>query len=158
MELINFENVGIQVFGYCIAEFSAIFTHNLKQKTAFQEAQYGLQKFMKDNRMSLDIRKRIMKFFHVQWYYNGGVEIISKMSLFHNATYKIQQDVLIKERMETIMNIPLFAESDLDFVQLVATSSKVLLLPPNEIVTYADGVNIDLYIIQKGYCLRHFGK
>lgn len=113
---------------------------------------------MKDNRMSADIKKRIMNFFHLQWYYNGGVEIISKMSLFYNATYKIQQDVLVKERMETILHIPLFAESDLDFVQLVATSSKVLVLPPNEIVTYTDGANRDLYIIQKGFCMRHYGK
>lgn len=112
---------------------------------------------MNDNRMSLDIKKRVMNFFHLQWYHNGGIEIISNLSLFYNATYKIQQDVLIKERMETILNIPLFAESDLDFVQLVATRSKVLVLPPDEIVTYADGVNTDLYIIQKGFCVRQVG-
>lgn len=110
------------------------------------------------NCMKKEIKERVVNFFILQWYHNERIDVTSKRSLFYNATWKIQHDVLSKERMETMVSIPMFYDIDLDFLQLIATASRVIVLPPNEVVMYAGNLSREMYIIQKGFCVQQTGK
>ncbi|XP_044752804.1 uncharacterized protein LOC123312439 isoform X3 [Coccinella septempunctata] len=142
---------GIFLFGFCTSELSATITYNIQMKINFQSQMFAVEKFLIDNKMRLSIRSRVMKFFELQWYYNKGV-YFWKNSLLYNATTKIQRQVTFKERLEIISNLEFFKEADEEFVELIATDSRTIILPPGEIITYAGGSSRDMYIIQRGFC------
>lgn len=149
--------LGILIFGYCIAEFSALFVHYLKSKTEFQEVFFTLMNFLSVNRINKEIKTRVLNFFVLQWEYNKGFNITSNHSLYYNATEKTQRDVMVKERTESIMKIPLFHGVDMDFIQVIAAQSSIRVLPPREMVVHSGEAINEMYIVCKGFCNQQIG-
>ncbi|XP_045470321.1 uncharacterized protein LOC123677688 isoform X2 [Harmonia axyridis] len=145
--------IGIFLFGFCTSELAATITYHIQMKIDFQSQMFAVEKFLIDNKMKQSIRYRVMRYFELQWYYNKGVYFWKKC-LFHNATTKIQKQVTFKERLEILSHVQFFKEADEEFVELIATGARTIVLPPGEIVTYAGGSSRDMYILQKGFCSK----
>lgn len=148
---------GILIFGYCIAEFSATFTHNSKTKTDFQATLFPMMKYFKDHAMTAQIKNRIINFFILQWNINKGSDLGTERGLYYNATEQIQQKVMVNETVDTIVKIPLFQNANMDFIHVIAAHSKLRVLPPNEVVVYSKGKTNEMYVIAKGYCSQQLG-
>ncbi|CAG2061389.1 unnamed protein product [Timema podura] len=144
--------LGVLLFGYCIAEFSATFTHISRTRVEYHSIVVAIKKFMEGNSLGSAIMDRVLNYYQLQWNYNGGVSVVQDNPLLADASYEIQRQVLAQECIVTLQSVPLFQHVNADFVQLVATSARVLVLPPNEIITYAGGLSREMYVVQEGFC------
>ncbi|KAJ8728052.1 hypothetical protein PYW08_016437 [Mythimna loreyi] len=123
----------------------------------FKESMRELFYFLSVNHVSGKIKARVKKFFGVQWYYNHAV---STEEIFSDMSTNIQQEVLSIEMVETLRSCPLFQVLNRDFLQTVASNTRKLVLPDNEVVQHAADIGRDMYILQKGHCymLNNLGK
>ncbi|KAH9627836.1 hypothetical protein HF086_001732 [Spodoptera exigua] len=128
-----------------------------QRKMKFKESMRELFYFLSVNHVSGKIKARVKKFFCVQWYYNRAV---STEEIFADMSSNIQQDVLSIEMVETLVSCPLFQVLNRDFLQTVASNTRTLILPDDEVVQHAGDIVRDMYILKKGHCnlLNHLGK
>ncbi|XP_026725097.1 uncharacterized protein LOC113492021 [Trichoplusia ni] len=128
-----------------------------QRRLKFKESMRELFYFLSVNHVSSKIKARVKKFFCVQWYYNNAV---STEELFKDMSTNIQQEVLSIEMVETLLVCPLFQVHNRDFLQTVASNTRKLVLPDNEVVQHAADIGRDMYILQKGHCnlLNNLGK
>ncbi|XP_047995148.1 uncharacterized protein LOC125233252 [Leguminivora glycinivorella] len=120
-----------------------------QRRCKFKESMRELFCFLSVNQVSEKIKSRVRKFFCVQWYYNNAVCV---KDLFEDMSANIQQEVLSIETVETLLSCPLFQDCSRDLLQTVASNSRTIVLPDDEVVQHAADIGRDMYIIQKGYC------
>ncbi|CAH1645596.1 unnamed protein product [Spodoptera littoralis] len=116
-----------------------------QRKLKFKESMRELFYFLSVNHVSGKIKARVKKFFCVQWYYNRAV---STQEIFSDMSSNIQQDVLSIEMVRTLDFCPLFQVLNRDFLQTVASNTRKLILPDNEVVQHAGDIGRDMYILK----------
>ncbi|KAF9806423.1 hypothetical protein SFRURICE_001218 [Spodoptera frugiperda] len=128
-----------------------------QRKLKFKESMRELFYFLSVNHVSGKIKARVKKFFCVQWYYNRAV---TTEEIFSDMSTNIQQDVLAIEMVGTLGFCPLFQVLNRDFLQTVASNTRKLILPDNEVVQHAGDIGRDMYILKKGHCnlLNNLGR
>ncbi|XP_022831179.1 uncharacterized protein LOC111359777 [Spodoptera litura] len=128
-----------------------------QRKLKFKESMRELFYFLSVNHVSGKIKARVKKFFCVQWYYNHAV---STQEIFSDMSTNIQQDVLSIEMVRTLGFCPLFQVLNRDFLQTVASNTRKLILPDNEVVQHAGDIGRDMYILKNGHCnlLNNLGR
>ncbi|KAJ8730193.1 hypothetical protein PYW07_017231 [Mythimna separata] len=142
---------------YYTAKICSNYLLSTYRKLKFKESMRELFYFLSVNHVSGKIKARVKKFFGVQWYYNHAV---STEEIFSDMSSNIQQEVLSIEMVETLRSCPLFQVLNRDFLQTVASNTRKLVLPDNEVVQHAADIGRDMYILQKGHCymLNSLGK
>lgn len=144
---------GTLLFGYCISEMSATFILRDFTKISYQEIVFAIMKFVKDNGIILSVENRLVNYFQLYWQYNRGITIITQKPLLYNSTTSIKRQILIKERLQTIRQTPMFKYLNLDLLHTIAEDSKMLILPPEEYIVNRGSVGRELYMIQQGFCI-----
>ncbi|KAM3964354.1 uncharacterized protein ACR2FA_001326 [Aphomia sociella] len=149
--------LGAYLCCFYTAKICSIYLLATQRKLKFKESMRELFYFLTVNHVSGKIKARVRKFFCVQWYYNNAV---STEEIFKDMSPNIQQEVLFIEMVETLLCCPIFQGCNRDFLQTVASNSRTIVLPDNEIVQHAGDIGRDMYILQKGHCnlLNHHGK
>ncbi|XP_063895224.1 uncharacterized protein LOC135118099 isoform X1 [Helicoverpa armigera] len=149
--------LGTYLVVYYTAKICASYLLATQRKLKFKESMRELFYFLSVNHVSGKIKARVKKFFCVQWYYNHAV---STEEIFEDMSTNIQQEVLSIEMVETLRFCPLFRVHNRDFLQTVASNTRKLVLPDNEVVQHAADIGRDMYILQKGHCnlLNNLGK
>uniref|UniRef100_A0A2A4K7A7 Cyclic nucleotide-binding domain-containing protein n=1 Tax=Heliothis virescens TaxID=7102 RepID=A0A2A4K7A7_HELVI len=149
--------LGTYLSVFYTAKICSIYLLSTQRKLKFKESMRELFYFLSVNHVSGKIKARVKKFFCVQWYYNNAV---STEEIFENMSTNIQQEVLSIEMVETLRFCPLFQVHNRDFLQTVASNTRKLVLPDNEVVQHAADIGRDMYILKKGHCnlLNHYGK
>ncbi|XP_059045360.1 uncharacterized protein LOC131841129 [Achroia grisella] len=149
--------LGTYLCCFYTAKMCSIYLLATQRKLKFKGSMRELFYFLTVNHVSGKIKARVKKFFCVQWYYNNAV---SADEIFKDVSSNIQQEVLCIEMVETLLFCPIFQGCNRDFLQTVASNSKTIVLPDNEIVQHAGDIGRDMYILQKGHCnlLNHRAK
>ncbi|XP_052759511.1 uncharacterized protein LOC113513411 [Galleria mellonella] len=149
--------LGTYLFCFYTAKICSIYLLATRRKLKFKESMRELFYFLTVNRVSAKIKARVRKFFSVQWYYNNA---ILAEEIFKDMSSNIQQEVLCIEMVETLLFCPIFQGCNRDFLQTVASNSRTIVLPDNEVVQHAGDIGRDMYILQKGHSnlLNHRGK
>nr|XP_034830292.1 uncharacterized protein LOC117987394 [Maniola hyperantus] len=149
--------LGAYLSFFYIAKICSIYVLSTQRKLKFKESMRELFYFLSVNHVSVKIKARVKKFFCVQWYYNNAV---SSEEIFKDMSSNIQQEILSLEMIETLLYCPLFQDCSRDFLQTLASKSRTIVLPDNEIVQHAANIGRDMYILKMGYCnkLNNLGK
>ncbi|XP_044258067.1 uncharacterized protein LOC123007093 isoform X2 [Tribolium madens] len=147
---------GLFMFSCCVAQFAAALARKLKMRLDFQEKFCIVLDCLKDRQLSSDLVKRVKKFLLLQWMYDKAA--IFRQHLFYNVDPNMQKVVQIEEKMDTFLSVPLFQNLDKNFLVALAAKAPILVLPPEEYVTYKGEFLKILYIIMRGHCIRQFEK
>ncbi|XP_039754559.1 uncharacterized protein LOC120629631 [Pararge aegeria] len=143
--------LGAYLSFFYVAKICSIYVLSTQRKLKFKESMRELFYFLSVNHVSVKIKARVKKFFCVQWYYNKAV---SSDEIFKDMSSNIQQEILSLEMIETLLCCPLFQDCSRDFLQTLASNSRTIVLPDNEIVQHAADIGRDMYILKMGYCKR----
>lgn len=142
---------GFLFSGFVTSTLSGSLTLSRRSFSSYREMVQAIKKYMKDNMMSKHIQQRVCDYFYLQWKYNSGI-LITDGNNFTVGSTAINQKIVTKERMDSILCVPVFQDLDSDFLQIIAAGSRVLTLPPNEYVTYIGELSREMYVITQGYC------
>ncbi|XP_015840575.2 uncharacterized protein LOC100141648 [Tribolium castaneum] len=147
---------GLFMFSCCVAQFAAALARKIKMRLDFQERFCPVLENLKERNLSTHLVKRVKNYFLVQWMYDKAS--IFRQHLFYNLDPNIQKVVQVEEKMDTILSIPLFRKLDKNFLVALVTKTPVLVLPPEEFITYKGEFLKVLYIVMRGHCIRQFEK
>ncbi|XP_041978323.1 uncharacterized protein LOC121732490 isoform X2 [Aricia agestis] len=143
--------IGVFLASFYIANICSHYFLASKRKLAFKDSMRELFYFLSVNRVSSKIKTRVENFFCVQWYYN---EAVSTEEIFETMSSSIQREIMSVDMIETLVRCPMFQNCSKDFLQTVASHSRIIVLPQYEIVQHAGDIGRDMYVVKMGHCMK----
>lgn len=97
--------------------------------------------------------QRILNFIQTQWLHNKASKILMQESKTSKMPHHLFQVMREAAYSEFLKSVPFFFGVDEDVLTDFCCMVESLVLPPNEIISYAGDISDYCYILEKGYCM-----
>ncbi|XP_048580862.1 uncharacterized protein LOC5507189 isoform X3 [Nematostella vectensis] len=141
---------GLLLYGYCLCGFSATIANTMKPKAEFQERVDAAVKFMTTQNLDSTLIQRVIDSLSMVWKMHRGENIPGSKRLMADMPVRLQQEVCAEECTDLIKQVPIFVESDENFMRTLSLHTTSYVFKPGDYIVYAGDMGREMYCIRRG--------
>lgn len=143
--------MGVSFYAYIASNVSIVLSNMDEAGAEYRENMEKLSEFMGRKRMTLPLRRRLRKYFHVYWKSRGRVGVYNDVDIVKLINLPaLRNDVTTELFREITRQVPFLHDKDPKFIELIAPHMMLLRVANNEYVVKEGERGLDLFFLLEG--------
>lgn len=143
--------MGVSFYAYIASNVSIVLSNMDEAGSEYRENMDRLSEFMSRKRMTLPLRRRLRKYFHVYWKSRGRVGVYNDVDIVSLISLPaLRNDVTTELFREITRQVPFLHDKDPKFIELIAPHMMLLRVANNEYVVKEGERGLDLFFLLDG--------
>lgn len=149
--------MGVSFYAYIASNVSIVLSNMDETGSEYRENMEKLSEFMIRKRMTLPLRRRLRKYFHVYWKSRGRVGVYNDVDIVKLINLPaLRNDVTTELFREITRQVPYLHDKDPKFIELIAPHMMPLRVAANEYVVKEGERGLDLFWLLKGQTICEY--
>ncbi|XP_065170271.1 uncharacterized protein [Atheta coriaria] len=142
--------LGFAYFGFICVDLASLRFLQLQQLVFYKRDLNDMKIFCRKHNIFNNLEGRLLDYYRLQYKHDPGY--FYQYNYSNYITVSLKNEILLTDRLETLMKIPLLNTLGKKFCRFLALKSKIYLMPPGDVVTYLGNMNKEMLILSQGYC------
>ncbi|XP_074616516.1 uncharacterized protein LOC141875947 [Acropora palmata] len=142
--------VGLLLYGYCLSSIAATIANSAAPKVQFFAKMTAVHQFMEEQNLSKSIMDRTETYLTILWRVHRGEAIPRVKSLIEDMPLILQQDVSYEQTKDVLEKVPIFMETDENFMRQLSLKAISYIFSPGDCIIYAGDMGREMYCVRRG--------
>ncbi|KAJ3362223.1 Kinesin-like protein kif27 [Allomyces arbusculus] len=135
------------VFGYVTASVTSILANRDSQRSRYQQKLLSVRQYMDHNNFDDSTRKRVANYYDYLFKRSKGIDA---KTIFADLPTTFQAELALGINGHIISKVPLFQDTEIGFMRMLALALQPVLFLPNEYVVKKGDIGSEMFFIHKG--------
>ncbi|XP_068721896.1 uncharacterized protein [Montipora capricornis] len=141
---------GLLLYGYCLSSIAATIANSAAPKVEFFAKMKAVHQFMEEQNLSKSLMERTDTYLSILWRVHRGEAIPGVKSLIGDMPLILQQDVTYEQAKDALEKVPIFMETDANFMRQLSSKVISYIFSPGDCIIYAGDMGREMYCIRRG--------
>ena len=143
--------MGVSFYAYIASNVAIVLANMDEVGSEYRDNMEKLSEFMTRKRMTLPLRRRLRKYFHVYWKSRGRIGVYNDLDVVNLITLPaLRNDVTTELFREITRQVPFLHDKDPKFIEMVAPKMTLLRIADGEYVVKEGERGTDLFFVVSG--------
>ena len=143
--------MGVSFYAYIASNVSIVLANMDEAGSEYRDNMEKLGEFMTRKRMTLPLRRRLRKYFHVYWKSRGRIGVYNDVDIVNLITLPaLRNDVTTELFREITRQVPFLHDKDPKFIEMIAPKMTLLRIANGEYVVKEGERGQDLFFLLSG--------
>jgi len=143
--------MGVSFYAYIASNVSIVLANMDEAGSEYRDNMEKLGEFMTRKRMTLPLRRRLRKYFHVYWKSRGRIGVYNDVDIVNLITLPaLRNDVTTELFREITRQVPFLHDKDPRFIEMIAPKMTLLRIASGEYVVKEGERGQDLFFLLTG--------
>ncbi|KNE71946.1 hypothetical protein AMAG_16369 [Allomyces macrogynus ATCC 38327] len=135
------------VFGYVTASVTSILANRDSQRSRYQQKLLSVRQYMDHNNFDDSTRRRVANYYDYLFKRSKGIDA---KTIFADLPTTFQAELALGINGHIISKVPLFQDTEIGFMRMLALALQPVLFLPNEYVVKKGDIGSEMFFIHKG--------
>ncbi|XP_044173366.1 LOW QUALITY PROTEIN: uncharacterized protein LOC114949688 [Acropora millepora] len=141
---------GLLLYGYCLSSIAATIANSAAPKVQFFAKMTAVHQFMEEQNLSKAVMERTEAYLTILWRVHRGEAIPRVKSLIEDMPLILQQDVSYEQTKDVLEKVPIFMETDENFIRQLSLKAISYIFSPGDCIIYAGDMGREMYCVRRG--------